>query len=197
MPKKFLIFAAVILLLSSGALANIGKVQAFEIGAVNKVKVVGGPGMASGRNYLVIGQRHMERKACLGSAAMKQGGTLTQHARAQAKGGEIGVVQNASVNGSQQQFIGHGRRGSHQQGQSLNLNLNTIARKPFGGVGRAIGSQSFVGEQSRKQAYRGGFSASSQFVRAEQSVKIIGGPSSNVVVENNLNVSMFQGDTPR
>ncbi|MBA7690004.1 hypothetical protein ES703_98523 [subsurface metagenome] len=197
MPKKFLISVAVILLLSSGALADIGQVQAFEIGAVNKVKVVGGLGMASGGNYLEIGQRQMERKARLGSAAMKQGGTLTQHARAQARGGAIGVVQNASVDGSQKQFIGHGRRGSHQQGQSLNLNLNTIARKPRGGIGRAIGSQSFVGEQSQKQAYRGGFSASSQFVQAEQSVKIIGGPSSNVVVKNNLNVSMFQGDTPR
>ncbi len=197
MPKKFLISVAVILLLSSGALADIGKVQTFEIGAVNKVEVVGGFGMASGGNYLEIGQRHMERKARLGSAAMKQGGTLTQHARAQARRGVIGVVQNASVNGSQQQFIGHERRGSHQQGQSLNLNLNTIARKPFGSVGRAIGSQSFVGEQSQKQAYRGGFSASSQFVRAEQSVKIIGGRYSNVVVKNNLNVSMFQGDMPR
>lgn len=197
MPKKFLLSAAVILLLSSGALADIGQVQAFEIGAVNKVKVVGGLGMASGGNYLEIGQRQMERKARLGSAAMKQGGTLTQHARAQAWGGEIGVRQNASINGSQNQLIGHGRRGSHQQGQSLNLNLNTIARKPRGGIGRAIGSQSFVGEQSQKQTYRGGFSASSQFVRAEQSVKIIGGRGSNVVVENNLNVSMFQGDTPR
>lgn len=196
MPKKFLISVAVILLLSSGALANIGKVQTFEIGEVNKIKVVGGLGMASVGNYLEIGQRQMERTR-LGSAAMKQGGTFTQHARAQARGGAIGVVQNASVDGSQKQFIGHGRRGSHQQGQSLNLNLNTIARKPFGGVGRAIGSQSFVGEQSQKQAYRGGFSASSQFVRAEQSVKIIGGQYSNVVVKNNLNVSMFQGDTPR
>ncbi len=197
MPKKFLISVAVILLLSSGALANIGQVQAFEIGAVNKVKVVGGPGRASGGNYLEIGQRQMERKARLGSAAMKQGGTLTQHARAQARGGEIGVRQNAAVNGSQKQLIGHGRRGSHQQGQSLNLNLNTIARKPRGGIGRVIGSQSFVGGQGQTQATRGRFSASSQFVRAEQSVKIIGRRYSNVVVENNLNVSMFQGDTPR
>lgn len=197
MLRKFVIFVSVIVLLSSGALANIGKTQVFEIGEVNKIKVVGGPAMALGRNYLEVGQRHMERKARLGSAAMKQGGTLTQHARVQAKGGAIGVVQNASVDGSQKQFIGHGRRGSHQQGQSLNLNLNTIARKPRGGIGRAIGSQSFVGEQSQKQAYRGGFSASSQFVQAEQTVKIIGGRRSNVVVKNNLDVSMFQGDTPR
>lgn len=194
MLGKFLLSVAVILFLSSGALADIGQIQAFEIGAVNKVKVVGGPGMASGGNYLEIGQRQMERKARLGSAAMKQGGTLTQNARAQARGGAIGVVQNASVDGSQKQFLGHGRGGLHRQRQSLNLNLSTIARKPRGSIGRTIGSQSFAGEQSQRQVYRGGFSASSQFVQAEQSVKIIGGQRSNVVVKNNLDVSMFQGN---
>ncbi|MFB0553866.1 MAG: hypothetical protein ACETWQ_11205 [Phycisphaerae bacterium] len=195
MLRKFLFSAAVILLLSSGVFADIGLVQSFEIGELNKVKVVGGFGMASGRNYLEIGQRQMERQACLGSAAMKQGGILTQHARVRARSGAVGVIQNASVKGSQNQFIGRGYRGSHTQGQSLNLNFNTIARKPFDAVGRATGSQSFVGEQSQKQTYRGGSSASSQFVHAEQDVKIIGGPSSDVVVKNNLNVKMFQGDT--
>lgn len=196
MLRKFLLSVAVVLLLSSGVFADIGQVQSFEIGELNKVKVVGGFGMASGRNYLEIGQRQMERKACLGSAAMKQGGVLTQHARVRARSGAVGVIQNASVNGSQKQSVGYGYRGSHTQGQSLNLNFNTIARKPLGGVGRAIGLQSFVGEQSQKQNYRGGFSSSSQFVQAEQGVKIIGGPSANVVVENNLNVNMFQGDSP-
>ncbi len=199
MPKKFLIYAAVILLLSSVAFADIGLTQAFKIGAVNKVKVIGGFGKGGGRNYLEIGQKQVESKARLGSAAIKQGGTFTQHARVRAGSGEVGVVQDASVKGSQNQFIGHGhgRRASHTQGQSLKLNFNTIARKPFNAVGRVKGSQSFVGGQSQTQASRGRFSASSQFVRAEQSVKIIGGQRSNVVVENSLNVSMFQGDTPR
>ena len=194
MLRKIFLSAVIVLLLSSGAFADIGQTQSFEIGALNKAKVVGGFGMASGRNYLEIGQRQMERKACLGTAAVKQGGILTQHARARARSGAVGVIQNASVNGSQHQFIGGGRRGSHAQGQSLNLNLNTIARKPDGGVGRAVGSQSFVGEQSQRQATRGGFSASSQFVQAEQGVKIIGGRCSNIVVKNNLDVTMFQGD---
>jgi len=197
MLRKFLLSAAVILLLSSVAFADIGLAQSFEIGELNEVKVVGGFGMASGKNYLEIGQRQMESKARLGSAAMKQGGILTQHARVRARSGAVSVKQNALVNGSQNQFIGHGYRGSHTQGQSLNLNFNTIASKPFGAIGRATGSQSFVGEQSQKQTYRGGFSASSQFVHAEQDVKIIGGPRSNVVVKNNLNVSMFQGDSPQ
>lgn len=197
MLRKILLSAVVIMLLSSGAFANIGQVQGFSIGDFNKVQVVGGFGSAVGRNMLEVGQRQTARNPRLGSAAIKQGGILTQHARVRGRGGTIGVVQNASVDGSQHQFIGGRRRGSNTQGQSLNLNLNTIARKPGGSIGRVVGSQSFVGEQSQRQATRGGFSTSSQFVQAEQGVKIMGGRRSNVVVENNLNVTMFQGDTTR
>ena len=195
MLRKSLLSVAVVLLLSSGVFADIGLTQKMEFVGSNPVKVVGGFGKGYGRNYLEIGQRKMERQACLGSAAMKQGGTFTQHARVQARSGEVGVKQNASVDGSQNQFIGHGRRVSHSQGQNLNLNFNTIARKPFNAAGRLKGSQSFVGEQSQKQTFRGGFSAGSQFVKAEQDVKIIGGPNSNVVVDNTLNVKMSQGNS--
>lgn len=196
MLRKILLSAVVILLLSSGAFANIGHVQGFSIGAFNKVQIVGGPDPAVGGNMLEVGQRQTTRNPRLGSAAIKQGGILTQNARVRGRGGTIGIVQNASVDGSQHQFIGGRRRGSNTQGQSLNLSLNTIARKPAGAIGRVVGSQSFVGGQSQRQATRGGFSTSSQFVQAEQGVKIMGGQRSNVVVKNNLNVTMFQGDTP-
>ena len=196
MLRKISLSAVVILLLSSGAFANIGQVQGFSIGAFNKVQIVGAFGSAVGGNMLEVGQRQTARNPRLGSAAIKQGGILTQHARVRGRGGTIGVVQNASVDGSQHQFISGRRRGPNTQGQSLNLNLNTTARKPVGGIGCVVGSQSFVGGQSQRQATRGGFSASSQFVQAEQGVKIMGGQRSNVVVENNLNVTMFQGDTP-
>ncbi|GAG24551.1 unnamed protein product [marine sediment metagenome] len=196
MLRKILLSAVVILLLSSGAFANIGQVQGFSIGEFNKVQIVGAFGSAVSRNTLEVGQRQTARNPRLGSAAIKQGGILTQHARVRGRGGTIGVVQNASVDGSQHPFISGRRRGPNTQGQSLNLNLNTTARKPVGGIGCVVGSQSFVGGQSQRQATRGGFSASSQFVQAEQGVKIMGGQRSNVVVKNNLNVTMFQGDTP-
>ena len=196
MLRKILLSAVVILLLSSGAFANIGQVQDFSIGEFNKIQIVGGFGSAVSRNTLEVSQRWKAHNPRLGSAAIKQGGILTQHARVRGRGGTIGVVQNASVDGSQHQFISGRRRGPNTQGQSLNLNLNTTARKPVGGIGCVVGSQSFVGGQSQRQATRGGFSASSQFVQAEQGVKIMGGQRSNVVVENNINVTMFQGDTP-
>lgn len=199
MLRKFLLSVAVILLLSSGAFADIGLTQPMELVGSNAVKVIGGYGKGYGRNYLEIGQEKMESKACLGSAVMKQGGILTQLARVRYRSGvaEVSVRQKALGDGSQNSFIGrgHGYRVSHTQGQSLNLNFNTIARKPFNAVGRVKGFQSFVGGQSQKQTYRGGSSAGSQFIHAEQDVKIKGGPSSNVVVNNTLDVKMNQGNT--
>ena len=197
MLRKILLSAVVILLLSSGAFANIGQVQGFSIGEFNKIQIVGAFGSAVSGNIVKVGQRQTAGNTHLGSAAIKQGGILTQHARVRGRGGTMGVVQNASVNGSQHQFIGGRHRGPNTQGQSLNLSLNTNASKPAGGIGRVVGSQSFVGGQSQRQATHGGFSTSSQFVQAEQGVKIKGGQRSNVVVQNNLNVTMFQGDTPR
>ena len=195
MLRKFLLSVVVILMLSPCAFANIGQVQGFSIGAFNKVQAVGGFGSAIGENMLEVGQRQKECNPRLGSAAMKQGAILIQHARVRGRDATTAVVQNASVDGSQNQFIGCGRRGSQAQGQSLNLNLNTIAGKRSGGIGKTEGLQSFVGEQNQRQNSRGRFSTSSQFVQAEQGVKIIGGRYSNVVVKNNLNVTMFQGDT--
>lgn len=199
MLRKFLLSTVIVLLLSSGVFADIGLTQDFEIIGSNPVKAVGGLRKGYGRNYLEIGQEKMESKACLGSAAIKQGGIFTQEARVRARSGvaELSVRQKASVDGLQNSFIGrgHGYRVSHTQGQSLNLNFNTIARKPSNAAGRVKGFQSFVGGQSQKQTYRGGSSEGSQFIHAEQEVKIKGGPSSNVVVNNTLDVKMNQGNT--
>jgi hypothetical protein len=195
MLRKFLLSTAVVLLLSSGAFAHIGQVQGYSVGACNKAKIDGGWSMVSAGKHLEIGQRKKTHSACLGSAAMKQGGILDQHACVGGKGGQKLVVQHASVAGLQGQIVSGGRRGHgvRAQGQCLILNLNTKARKT-GGIGHAIGSQSFVGGQSQEQTYRGGFSKSSQFVQAEQCNIIIGGKRSDVVVKNNLNVKMFQGN---
>lgn len=194
MLKKFLLFAAVILLLSSGAFADIGQVQGFSIGALNKAERVGGYGWAKSGNMLTVGHSQKTYGACCGSAARQQEkGKLLQHARTAGVGGSTAVRQNASVVGLQGQLIRGGRRGLQAQGQCLTLNLNTRAQKA-GGIGGAIGSQSFVGEQSQRQVYRGGFSVSSQFVQAEQCTKIIGGKRSDIVVKNNLDVKMFQGN---
>ena len=200
MIRKILLSTAVILLLSSGVFASIGHVQGFSIVAFNKPKIVSGFGLASGQNHLVFGQAKSASDICLGSASMSQGGILSQ----QACVGGLGrpkVVQNATVAGLQGQLIVGGRygRGFRAQGQCLTLNLNTKANKT-GGFGGAAGSQSFAGGQSQRQTYRGGYSSGSQFVCAEQSVNILGGGcggkksgDSNVVVNNNLDVTMFQG----
>jgi hypothetical protein len=200
MLRRILFSAAVVLLLSSGVLASIGQVQGFSIDALNRAKVNGGFGFASGQNYVEFGQAQKKYDVCVGSASMSQEGVLSQEAHAGGLGSRSFVGQSASVAGIQNQLISGGRygHGLQTQGQGLALNLNTNAFKT-GGFGGVDGTQSFAGGQNQMQTYRGGFSMSSQFVAAGQSVKIVGGGDgcSNIVVNNNLDVRMFQGDIAR
>ncbi len=97
MLRKILLSAVVILLLSSGAFANIGQVQGFSIGAFNKVQIVGAFGSAVGGNMLEVGQRQTARNPRLGSAAIKQGGILNQHARVRGRRSNVVVENNLNV----------------------------------------------------------------------------------------------------
>ena len=200
MLRRILFSAVVVLLLSSGVLASIGQVQGFSIDALNRAKVNGGFGFASGQNYVEFGQMQEKHDVCIGSASMGQGGVLSQQANAGSMGSRSFVGQSASVAGVQNQLMTGGRYGygSRTQGQSLTLNLNTNASKK-GGFGCVGGTQSFAGGQNQMQTYRGGFGMSSQSVYADQSVKIIGGGGrcSNARVNNNLDVKMFQGNIAR
>jgi hypothetical protein len=198
MLRRILFSTAVVLLLSSGVFASIGQVQGFSIDALNRAKVNGGFGFASGQNYLEFGQTQEKHDVCIGSASASQGGILSQQAHAGGMGRLNSVRQNASVAGVQNQLMTGGRYGSRTQGQSLTLNLNTNAFKT-GGFGCVDGTQSFAGGQNQMQTYRGGFGMSSQSVYADQSVKIIGGGGrcSNAGVNNNLDVRMFQGNIAR
>ena len=100
-------------------------------------------------------------------------------------------MQNASVNGLQSQLVMPGKRGFQAQGQSLTVGLDNVVRKT-GGVGGAAGAQGFVGGQSQILVTPGGTSVNSQVVGAAQFASVSGGPGSNVVVNNSLDVQMGQ-----
>lgn len=196
MFRKFLLFVIVVSLLSSAASAGIGYVQGFSIAGLNNAKTVGcyGFDQACASNSATVGQSYSAYDRCIGSASMNQGGALMQNAKAYGLGMPNEVVQNASVSGTQGQTMTGGWHGFNSQGQNLTLNLNTNAQKTSN-LGGAIGSQSFAGGQSQTQTTRQGFNTSSQFVNAGQSAAILGsrgGGYSNVTVNNNLNVNMFQ-----
>lgn len=190
MLRGFSLSVAVILLMSSGALADIGQAEGFYIGAQNVVQRIGGTGWAEGGNLVMVG--HSQRAFVVGAAAMqKEAGILAQNASVYGTCGATKVQQNASADGQQGQLVVFGKHGFQAQGQSLAVSLDNAVRQ-FGSIGGAEGAQSFVGGQNQVLITPGGTSANSQFVEAVQFAAVSGGWNTNVAVNNSLDVSMCQ-----
>jgi len=190
MLRGFSLSLAVILLLSSGAFAVIGQAEGFSIGALNIVQRVGGAGWAEGGNLVMVG--HSQKVHAAGTAArQKETGILIQGARAVGTCGATKILQNASADGLQSQLVVPGKHGFQAQGQSLTVGLDNVVRKT-GGVGGAAGAQGFVGGQNQILVTPGGISVNSQVVGVAQFASVSGGPGSNVVVNNSLDVQMGQ-----
>lgn len=190
MLRGFSLSVAVILLLSSGAFADIGQAEGFSIGALNMVQRVGGAGWAEGGNLVMVGQSQKVHAAGT-TAIQKETGILFQGAKAVGICGATKVQQNASADGLQSQLVVTGRHGFQAQGQSLTVGLDNVVRQT-GGVGGAVGAQGFVGGQNQVLVTPGGTSANSQVVGAAQFASVSAHPGSNVVVNNSLNVQMGQ-----
>ena len=191
MLRKFVFSAVVVLLLSSGALAGIGQLQGYSIGAVNLVERTGWLGSAEGGNSIMVSHgQEIYKPSSNSHAIQEETGILIQSAVTQGIGGSSGVAQGASVQSLQGQLAIS--QGPMVQGQALKLDLEQIAVKA-GGVGAAVGAQGFVGSQIQIIATPRMTSAESQFVGATQYSAVAGGPWSNVVVENVLQVRMGQG----
>jgi hypothetical protein len=190
MLRGFSLSVAVILLLSSGAFADIGQAEGFSIGALNMVRRVGGAGWAEGGNLVMVGQSQKVHAAGT-TAIQKETGILFQGAKAVGICGATKVQQNASADGLQSQLVVTGRHGFQAQGQSLAVGLDNVVRQT-GGVGGAVGAQGFVGGQNQVLVTPGGTSANSQVVGAAQFASVSAHPGSNVVVNNSLNVQMGQ-----
>jgi len=190
MLRGFSLSVVVILLMSTGVLAAIGQAEGFSIGALNMVQRVGGVGWAEGGNLVMAG--HSQRAHIVGAAAMqKETGILTQNASVYGMCGRTNVLQNASADGQQSQLVMLGKPGFQTQGQSLTVGLDNLVRQS-GSIGGAEGAQSFVGGQDQILITPSGTSANSQFVGAAQSATVSGGPNTNVLVNNSLDVKMGQ-----
>ena len=195
MSKKFLLSMVVVLLLSSGTLAGIGQLQGYSIGAVNLVERTGGLGSAEGGNSMMVSHGQEIYKPCSNShAVQEETGILTQSAITEGIGGLTGVAQSGSAQSLQGQLAIS--RGPQAQGQALKLGLEQIAVKT-GGIGTAVGAQGFVGGQTQIIATPRMTSAESQFVGATQYSAVAGGPRSDIIVENVLEVKIGQGQIVR
>lgn len=191
MLRKCLLSVAVILLLSSGALADIGQIRDFSVGAVLLVGRCGGPGSAEGGSIAIVNQSQEVHKPFFGiSARQEEKGILVQCGSARGAGGVSGVAQRASVQGLQGQLTQ--RFGPTVQGQCLNVGLKQVALK-VGGVGGAVGAQGFIGSQSQTITTPHMTSTESQFVGVAQYSNVSGDRGSNAIVVNTVDVKMGQG----
>jgi hypothetical protein len=196
--RKFILFAVVVLLLSSstfavvnqpGGFSIIGQAEGFSVGASNVVERFGGVGSAEGGNIVMVGHAQEAYDIAGGTAALQEEtAILTQSASSVGIGGGSGVVEEAIINGSQGQDVGPGMRA---EGQSLEVGLKTITSQA-GSIGGAVGAQGFVGAQDQLEITPNGISAGSQFVGAAQFSAVSGGPWSCVVVDNGLDVTLTQ-----
>ena len=191
MLRKLLIVAVVILLFSSGALADIGQVESFSIGALNLVGRCGPIGSAQGGNIVIIGHSQQLQKPYFSTTARQEGkGILVQYGTAKGAGGVSGVAQGAKVKGLQSQLTKP--FGQAVQGQRLSVNLGQVALKA-GGVGGTKGVQGFVGGQSQTITTPRMTSTQTQFVGIGQYSAVSGGKGSAGIVVNTVNVEMGQG----
>lgn len=198
MLRKWLFSMAVILLLSSGALAcigltpaSIGNAQNFGIDAINVMRAGGCVGSAEGSNIVMVGHAQEAYDMASGTAALQEEtAILTQSGSAAGLGGKTAVVQEASADGSQNQLVGIGccGNGIGVQGQSLGVNLDMLTFNA-NGIGGAIGAQGFVGAQSQIEITPNGMSAASQYIGAAQFSAVSGGMAA---VNNNLDVTLTQ-----
>jgi hypothetical protein len=193
MNRKCIIFAAVLFLAASGALADIGQMQGFSIGSLNLVGRCGTVGSAQGENTVVISHTQVVHKPYFSvKARQEEEGVLVQHGTAKGSGGVSGVAQRATVQGLQGQ---HTRLfGPKMQGQGLNLKLEQVAMKSYG-VGCTQGEQSFVGGQSQTITTPHVTSTETQFVGVEQYSAVSGRRGSKGMVVNTVNVEMGQGQS--
>lgn len=191
MLRSFSLSVAVILLLSSGVFACIGQAEGFSINALNVVQRVGGAGWAESGNMVMVD--HGQRAYAKGTTAVqREAGILLQGARVAGLGGATTVLQNASVDAGQEQNVAASRYGSLEQGQSLTVGLDNVILKR-GGIGTAVGAQSFIGGQDQVIITPNGKAESYQVVGAAQFASVSGSPCSNVVIVNTIDVDMSQG----
>ena len=192
MLRSFSLSVVVVLLLSSGVFATIGQAEGFSISALNKVQRVGGAGWAESGNLVMVD--HGQRAYTKGTAAVqREGGILLQGARVAGFGGAMKVLQNASVDAGQEQSIVAGRKyGLQAQGQHLTVGLDNVIRQTSG-IGTAAGAQGFFGGQRQVMISPSGTAENYQVVGAAQFATVSGGPCSNVVIVNTIDVDMGQG----
>jgi len=164
MHKLFAVAIGFILLLSSGAFADIGSEQQFTIQASN-VGTVTGPGVGAVASTNIIpvfnSQQAVESSGTI-ITVQTVAGSLFQGASATGLSDIYGYQQGAFVGGNQWQALS-GLFGIGQQGQDLGTQFSQDVIG-MGGWGAAAAAQSFAGNQNQLILTPNGVNANIQCV---------------------------------
>ena len=192
MQKTLVVFVAVVLCLSSSALALIGHVQGFTMNGTNLVERSGQLGSAKNVNVAAIGQCHVTHRPFGGRPLVQKGhGYLEQRAKAVGRGGSSSADQDASAWGLQGQLIAGRPTNLSAEGQLLSADLGTTTTSQ-GGPARAKGKQTFIGGQTQKLATPGGWGQQTQCVGIAQNSLVETKPRGSASVTSNVNVTAGQ-----
>lgn len=174
MHKKFAVYLLLFFLPVSTCFADFIQYQDYGIGGFNGVILAAGPvGAAQNTNVALVGQNQQSNNPYSTVKGMQsQNAMLVQGAYAVGLDGAFGVGQTANVLGGQLQAADGGNT---MQDQFLNAAFaQDVARN--GGIGAAVGIQSFVGLDAQLMVSLHGASANVNCLGLSQVDTVGGGP---------------------
>jgi len=173
MHRKFVLYLVLFFLPVSTCFAQLIQSQGYGIGGDNGVVLAGGSGAAQNTNVAVVGQNQQSNNPYSPVKLMQsENAMLVQSANAVGLDGAFGVGQVANVLGGQLQAAS-GRQ--TMQDQFLNGNFDQ-AVAGNGGIGAAVGIQSFVGLDAQLIVSLYGASANVNCLGLSQVDTVGGGP---------------------
>jgi len=189
MSRGFVVSAAVLLLLSSAAVAQI-QMQGFGLGQTNNVGLMG-EGAVANINTTTAAVEQLATGPCHTTGYQSTVGSLIQGAGAVGMCGIFGVSQGGGALGYQMQGQIPGIPGADMQIQDLGACLDQDVTK-IGGQGSALGLQTFVGVQTQLQFNPWGGSANVQGIGVSLYDAVGGGPGGLTAVGGTANLSAGQ-----
>ncbi len=184
MFKGFAVSAALLLLLSSGAMATV-QTQGFGLGQTNYVGVLG-DGAAGNISFTTAAVDQFATGPCHSSGYQSTVGSLVQAAGAVGMCSALNVCQAGGALGYQAQIPG-----TDQQVQDIDAGLVQNVNK-VGGQGSALGLQTFVGVQTQLTFNPWGGSANVQGIGVSLYDAVGGGPGGATAVGGGANIGAGQ-----
>jgi len=194
MHKLLAVSIVFVLVLSSGAFAAILQGQSFGINTGNNLLLNGaGNSAAYSVNILPVVNTQEASGPGRTRALQTQVGSLVQSASAAGEAGQYIVGQNGDAFGGQLQYVpGYYNLGTQVQDLDADLTQNVLKA---GGIGAALGIQSFIGCQMQFVVTPFGMSANVQYAGVANANAVAGGPDSSMLVSGGLDIGADQAGT--